>query len=73
MDPWAIYTAVYYSTTLLTLPRSDMDPWAFLYIGSVSVTWYKTSKKSLALTYVAVYTVSFLGIDPKSRMIDLNY
>jgi len=50
-----------------------MDPWEFLYIGSVSVTWYKTLKKSLALTYVAVYTVSFLGIDPKSRMIDLNY
>lgn len=50
-----------------------MDLWEFLYIGSVSVTWCKTLKKSLVLTYVAVYTVSFLGTDPKSRMIDLNY
>lgn len=51
-----------------------MDSWEFFYtIVYMTVNYYKTSKNCLALAYKVVCLVSFLGKDPRSRIMNLNY
>lgn len=52
----------------------DMDSWELFYtVVYMSVNCYKTLKNCLALAYKVVCVVSFLGKDPRSRIMNLNY